>query len=868
MRLLLLLASVALPCDATAQSSDAEVGVVCAYNYTSKAIHNRSLEEATLADEHVVRVKDASFLQLEFSKLRLSAGSLLELTSLADGAVEVFDARSEHLYSYYFNGDAVRVRLFAGPGTKADHFAISSLSVGNRGSASLGPNSKCGTIDSRAPSADKRVARVVFKRPNHKVYVATAFLMGRVNCFSSNLRMWVGGGFNHIIEFDVPPSNSKGEIQHPSPTKQYRISANGNKRWIPLVPGVGNDWSLFQTDRNSVTRDHAEDAQGHFFRLSKTSAPASVTSYGAHSTSTRRFVQQTSSGSTYEKVGTLLKFQIDTGTGSQGAPVFSAGGFAVAIVNDDGCTTDPKSRNKATLVANTDYDKARAKMCAWADLRIDAFVPSATTLQTSLVYSAKVTVGNHGNVPSSACTTAIVLSDDSVITGSDPVLATLATPIITIDQSFTTTKQFRMPASTPSATCYLAAWADSTFVVGELDNGNNQKLVRVTCVRDLRPNLRISKLTASTAKITPSQAFTMSTVTLNDSVVAVRLATRTGLYLSDNATISTSDLLLGEVAVPTLRALESYRKTSNVVAPLVLKNANCWLGAYADKRKQLAEFDEINGLGIPIKCVDPRPDLVVSSISVSPGRVWQAGGTIAITTRTSNVGGAPIRTSTSTSIHLSNNDRISIGDPCLAYFSVPSLGAGQSYVRTSNVVFNHCYRTSTAQWYIGAHADSRWQVQEINEANNGLAHPGTRTIASYKGSGRYLSYEYPLIGSSFGKFGGPVTPSVAMFKSVNGGVSKLCVTAPQDKGKLVILLMSGSARGFQYDLWSSLSLGIPLHTPALFANPTGQAFTWLRLPPFRAGGTLTTYTYSLWFNAAPFSFAGLGSNSLKNLIHP
>ena len=867
MRLLIPLAIAAITGSVAAQTtSSAVVGDVRSYSYTSKSVHNRSLEESLLADEHVVRIKGASFLQLEFSKLRLSHGSLLELTSLADNEVEVFDAQSQSLYSYYFNGDAVRVRLFAGPRTKGDYYALSSLSVGNRGLASV-PNSICGSIDSRAPSSDKRVARVVFKRLA-KVYVASAFLMGRVNCFTASFRLWGGNGHAHIIEFDVPPSNSKGELQHPGTAKQYRITGPGGKQfWGPAALVPGNDWCLFRTKPNSVTGLHAEDAQGNFFRLSSTFAPASVTSCGQDG-GTRNYVQQVASGSTYEKVGTLLKFQIDTSIGSEGGPVTSAGGFAVAVVSGHGCTTDPKSRNQATLLSNSNYQKARGNACLHADLRINAFVPSSTTLQTSLVYSAKVTVGNHGNLPSAPCTTAIVLSDDSVITASDPVIATIATPIITIDQSFTSTKQFRMPASTPSGTCYIAAWADSNASVEELDTGNNYRIRRVTCVRDLRPNLTISKLTASTAQITPSQAFTISTTTFNDSVVAIGIGTRTGLYLSDNATISTSDQLLGEVAVPALRALESYRKTSNVLAPPVLKNANCWLGAYADRRKQLVEFDEINGKGIPIKCVDPRPDLELTSISVASGRFWQAGAHVSVTTRTRNIGGAATRASSTTSIHLSNNDRITQSDPCLAYFTVPGLGVGQHYDRTSNVFINACLAASTANYWLGAIADARLQIKEITETNNSKAHPTPRPIASYKGSARYLSYELPLIGSLSSRNGGPVTPTSGQFSSIYGAASKVCVTAPQDKGKLVILLMSGSGRGFQYDIWSSLSLAIPLHSPAVFGNPNGQAFTWLRLPPFRTGGKLTAYTYSLWFNLAPFSFAGLGSNTLKNVIHP
>ena len=81
-------------------------------------------------------------------------------------------------------------------------------------------------------------------------------------------------------------------------------------------------------------------------------------------------------------------------------------------------------------------------------------------MATSRVYSAKITIRNHGNVSSRSCLSAIVLSTNNIISTLDPVLASISTPVLAVDRSYVTTRSFRMPASTPAGTCYLGGFAD------------------------------------------------------------------------------------------------------------------------------------------------------------------------------------------------------------------------------------------------------------------------------------------------------------------------------------------------------------------------------------------------------------------------
>ena len=841
--------------------SIAQVGSVKPYSYTSKSIHNQSKHELVLADEHVLRVPKATFLQLGFGKGQLSEGSLLEMTSLADGETQVFDSRSFEEYSYYFNGNAVRIRLHAAPGTRGDHFVVESIAVGDV--PGLGTQTICGSIDNRVLFADRRVARMLFRRGT-STYVCTAFLMGRVNCFSSAGHCFNNSATAHVVQFRVPLSSTSGAIRHPSTSHQYTLSLR-----IWRKGAIGDDWAVFRTNPNRVSNRHAADVQGAWFTFSLGYTSTNrVTGHGADSSPrTYNFVQQTATGTYHSLSGTRLNYRIDTMGGNSGGPVMNTTGRVVAIHTNGGCTRTGGA-NAGTRVTNSGYLSARTRICGLADLRVDSLVPSSTTMATSRVYSAKITIKNHGGATARSCVSAIVLSTNSFISTSDPVLSSISTPSLLVAQTYSTTRSFRMPASTPAGTCYLGGYADRGGSVAELDNSNNTRAVRITCVRDLRPNLRITRVTSSATTLTPRLAFTLTTTTYNDSLVTAP-SSSTGLYLSTNATISTSDSFLGSVSVPSLAALRSYTRSASVRAPATLPSGTCYVGGLADYNRRIAEFSELdNGRGLAVRCVDTRPDLVISSIAVSSGSVWQAGSIVTVRTRTSNVGGGA-SVGSRTSVHLSSDSRITLADDCLGWYSVPPLRASASHDRSSSVRIPRCYRTTTTAYYLGAYADATSQVAERSELNNGRAYSRPRRIAAYAGTGRWLDFTSPRMTNATPTYRGALTSAHANWDASVGGSGRICITARRDAGRLAIITLSGS-RTFAFDAWASISLAVPLFSPIAVVVPSsGQAFTTFRLPRFASRSTLSAYTHSLWFNLRPsFSFAGMGSNSLSNLIYP
>ena len=74
-----------------------------------------------------------SWIRLTFDQARLADGTVLRMTSLADGAMQHHTATTLQQWnntSAYFNGDAVRIELIADPGDEQSRILINSVVVG------------------------------------------------------------------------------------------------------------------------------------------------------------------------------------------------------------------------------------------------------------------------------------------------------------------------------------------------------------------------------------------------------------------------------------------------------------------------------------------------------------------------------------------------------------------------------------------------------------------------------------------------------------------------------------------------------------------------------------------------------------------
>ncbi|MCB9920212.1 MAG: trypsin-like peptidase domain-containing protein [Planctomycetes bacterium] len=368
------IALIALVHSLSAQAADWElaglqkIGEIQPYDYRCGPVRQQS-GGVQLVAEHIVRFANASYLRLSFSAWQIADGGWIEVQSLADGETEYLDTAILERHcglSAFFNGEAVRLRFYAASSPELQSFRVHEVAVG-LAQAAHAPLSLCG-VDDRVPSQDKRVARIVL---NGAYCKCTAFLISPRNCFATAGHCF--GNFTILsmaVEFGVPPSDAQGNCQHPPVAQQYKWMGS-NKR-IYEDAGMGDDWAVFTTEKNSVTDLHAGQAQGAYFRFVPVPALNSslrVTGHGVDTTpdATRNRTQQTSTGPLVEVDGTVLRYRVDTMDGNSGGPVIDVQtDRVVAIHTTAGCKAQTDS-NKGTWIYHPDFLDACDELCGPPD---------------------------------------------------------------------------------------------------------------------------------------------------------------------------------------------------------------------------------------------------------------------------------------------------------------------------------------------------------------------------------------------------------------------------------------------------------------------------------------------------------------------
>lgn len=291
--------------------------------------------------ETKISVPGSPWIRLQFDQAILSGdpalgkNAFLWITSIADGAVQVMtrqDLDSWQNTSAYFNGDTVRVEVFAYPETGDCRLVIDTV-LASPG-ADPAPLSLCGS-DDRVLSNDPRSARILPAQ-------CTGFMIDdQTHNFMTAGHCATG---TQVVQFNVPASTEGGALVNPPPEDQYPVDPD-SMQW--QFSGVGNDWAYFGVFPNSNTGLTPFQAMGAFYPVAD-AAPTSVngqvieiTGYGTDSTPpSSNQVQQTSSGPLSTSFGTTVQYQVDTTGGNSGSAVFNTmTGQCIGIHTNAGCSS-------------------------------------------------------------------------------------------------------------------------------------------------------------------------------------------------------------------------------------------------------------------------------------------------------------------------------------------------------------------------------------------------------------------------------------------------------------------------------------------------------------------------------------------------
>lgn len=259
------------------------------------------------------------------------------------------------------------------------------------------------------------------------------------------------------------------------------------------------------------------------------------------------------------------------------------------------------------------------------------------------------------------------------------------------------------------------------------------------------------------------------------------------------------------------------------------------------------------------------PDLVVSAFSVPAGNSWQAGGQQFVDITVKNIGNVRSPASLVTVQHSASRSVDLTRDDMLIRYLVPALAPNESFRLNPWFRNPYCWSRS-GSFYMSAFADGLDGVTETDESNNATVIATPRPRAVFTGNERHIQYMDPRARND----NGPWTPEAASYSAAKGMSTRICATAPQDKGHFCLIVLSSSGSGFVPDALTNIGLGAGFFAPFLAQTSpsTGLATITQSMPRFTIGAPLPIYLYSAWFTPQ-LVFDGFGGRfPLRNFLRP
>ncbi|GAB1542484.1 hypothetical protein NUACC21_51580 [Scytonema sp. NUACC21] len=384
-----------------------------------------------------------------------------------------------------------------------------------------------------------------------------------------------------------------------------------------------------------------------------------------------------------------------------------------------------------------------------ADLEvIGATAPG--TVSTQETVSVSWTVKNTGavNAPS-YWYDAVYISSDRTFDANDTVVSSWNSnwSSLNADEEYTLTSNITIPQG-ENGNQYLLFVADAYNYRGELNETNN---VYSLPIEIKTPDLVVTNVTAPTVAYALARMEVVWTVS-NEGNGATHAQWNDSVYLSDDNTFSTNDILLKDAAIGNLAPLASgtsYTVSQLLSLPSNITKGNKYLLIVTDNYRNQGELDEANNVkavaitigdpdpNLPLLSVNPpvqnqngtsatKADLMVTGASV-PVRAPEASDITVNWTVLNNGSVATNGNAWYDSVYLSDNTIFDGNDRYMGdIWMYQNLEAGQSYDWSES--FKLPERTGIGKWYVLVVTDRYNYRPEDSETNNVYAIPIDITI--------------------------------------------------------------------------------------------------------------------------------------------
>ena len=329
--------------------------------------------------------------------------------------------------------------------------------------------------------------------------------------------------------------------------------------------------------------------------------------------------------------------------------------------------------------------------------------PSSAGAGTTVTFGD--TTKNVGGAPAAATSTRYYLSADGLLDAKDALMASRAVPALAPGASDSGSVTFTLPTQLPVGTYTVFVVADGSGAVAEAVETNNTWLLTLR----VGPDLIVSSASGPTAAA-PGVMLTYTDTTKNQGSAPAAGAT-TRYYLSRDAALDGSDVVLGSRLVPGLAPGASHTGSATLTIPAETSSGTYWLLIKADAGDAVAETFETNN--VLLRQLQIGADLVVTTLS-APASV-AAGSVVTLSDTTRNQGTATAAAST-TRYYLSLDVVLDAADTPLGGRAVPALSSGAS--STGSVAVTIPASAVAGTYYVLAKADADGVAVETVESNN------------------------------------------------------------------------------------------------------------------------------------------------------
>ena len=308
-----------------------------------------ALPKSTIVYDEIVKVSGSGWIRLYFGEVMLDKGSVIHVTSLLDHDTMTLDQGMLEQWGYttaYFNGDAVRVELEAGPNTTDNMVSIEL--VGFNPIIAHDRGDGCGICgpDDRAPASDENFARLMPVGCSATLYNAESCMVTAGHCL---------GGSSAVVQFNVPESSSNCSTNNPPAADQFPVLTESG-----LDGGVGADYGAMRIGTNSSGQT-PYDRYGTFVPIAN-SVPGSgsidITGYGVDDECTRSQTEQYHGGPISYTDSTTVVYDVDITFGNSGSSILYNGSIIGVVTHCSyGC------ENYGTRVDVSGFVSARSSAC-------------------------------------------------------------------------------------------------------------------------------------------------------------------------------------------------------------------------------------------------------------------------------------------------------------------------------------------------------------------------------------------------------------------------------------------------------------------------------------------------------------------------